>query len=307
MDNTTHVSLIVHSPFIDPSINLEFEHRLWEHLQEGQCLLLFWKNLPSVFLGRSQNPWYEVSLPYVKEKNIHLLRRSSGGGTVYHDLGNLNITFMEYLSSPQDMDNIKRNHGILLLKALESLDYPCERNQRGDLLWRGKKISGSAYRLSKNKFLHHATLLMSSDLSILKACLNSPWKGDLICQSVKSVTSQVINILDGIEVNKREQSSYFENLFRHTLSKIWSAFICGDSDEEKAEWRGYEFADVIIRNIHDEYLSGQQNQDHRKGRQLKWNSEEYVYRQTRDFLFRGSAINPKSIQYFDTESWIDSI
>lgn len=167
------------SPFINPFINLAIE----DHFLRGGAdlpVLFFYVNRPSVVLGRFQNPWLETNLSYLVKNDIWLVRRQSGGGCVYHDEGNLNFSF---ITSDAMID--RRKHAELLQEAFKKADIELEISPRNDLWLEGKKISGSAYKQTKNGSFHHGTFLVSSDLDKLEESL----KHTMIPKNTKSIAS----------------------------------------------------------------------------------------------------------------------
>ena len=184
------------SPFKNPFINLALEDFF---LRGGVELPLafFYVNRPCVVLGRFQNPWLECHLPFLVKNDIWLVRRQSGGGCVFHDEGNLNYSFIY----PEGM--IDRRRGVeLIQRALSHADIPLEISPRHDLWLEGKKISGSAFKQTKNASFHHGTFLISSDLGKLEESL----KHTLIpkeTKSIASVRSKVITLhqkFPGVEI-----------------------------------------------------------------------------------------------------------
>lgn len=167
------------SPFRNPFINLALEDFF---LRGGIDLPLafFYVNRPCVVLGRFQNPWLECHLPYLAENDIWMVRRQSGGGCVFHDEGNLNYSFIY----PEGM--IDRRRGVeLIQKALARADIPLEISPRHDLWLDGKKISGSAFKQTKDASFHHGTFLISSDLMKLEESL----KHTMVPKETKSIAS----------------------------------------------------------------------------------------------------------------------
>ncbi|HHY09186.1 MAG TPA: lipoate--protein ligase, partial [Firmicutes bacterium] len=149
------------------------------------------QNEPTVVIGRNQNTIEEINEPYIKEKGIHVVRRLSGGGAVYHDLGNLNFTFI--VDSRKDLITNFEKFTEPVLAALKSLGVPAEFSGRNDLTIEGKKFSGNAQYWSKDRLLHHGTILFNSDLSVVQEALNvKPMK--LESKGIKSVRSRVTNI-----------------------------------------------------------------------------------------------------------------
>lgn len=175
----------------DPRINLAVEEYALNYLDPGEEYVILWQNEPTVVIGRNQNTLAEVNGPFIKERGIHVVRRLSGGGAVYHDLGNLNFTFIvdaekervsnfEYFTRP-------------VIQALASLGVQAEFSGRNDITIDGKKFSGNAQYWSKGRLLHHGTILFNSDLAVVQEALNV--KVDkLQSKGVKSVRSRVTNI-----------------------------------------------------------------------------------------------------------------
>jgi lipoate-protein ligase A len=177
------------SPFQNPFINLALEDYFLREASELPLLFLY-VNRPCVVLGRFQNPWLECQLPYLVQNDVWLVRRQSGGGCVYHDEGNLNFSFI----TPDPMID-RRKHVELLQKAFAVAHIELEISPRHDLWLDGKKISGSAFKQTKNGSFHHGTFLVTSDLDKLEECL----KHTLVpkeTKSIHSVRSKVISLQD---------------------------------------------------------------------------------------------------------------
>jgi lipoate-protein ligase A len=172
----------------NPYQNLALEHGLFQSLPAPSLFL--YTNTPCVVIGRAQNPWVEANLPFMQMQHIPLVRRQSGGGTVVHDLGNLNFSFI----SPKAQHNKTQNLQIIL-HALQRLGIPAEMNERHDLILQGKKISGSAFRETRNNCFHHGTLLIDADLPMLREALAAPPRS-ITTNAVKSVRSSVMNLRD---------------------------------------------------------------------------------------------------------------
>lgn len=180
--------MIYQSNSNDPFINLSLEHHLFE--TETLPALFLYQNNSCVVIGRAQNPWIETNLKFLNEHNIPLIRRQSGGGTVFHDLGNLNFTFF---SNKDDYD--KSANMRIIIEALASLNVKVSENERHDLLLQDKKISGSAYREQRHKAFHHATLLINSDLTNLRQSLKAQ-NYNIQSKGVPSNRSSVMNLTD---------------------------------------------------------------------------------------------------------------
>lgn len=169
----------------DPFFNLATEDFLFQTLAKNQELLYLWRNQKTIVIGRFQNPWLECNLAAMQADNVLLARRQSGGGAVYHDLGNTNFTFI----SERCNFDIKRNFSIVT-KALAELGITSEVEGRNDIVASGKKVSGSAFRLSQERAFHHGTLLIETDLTALQKYL-TPDQKKLAAKGVRSVASRV--------------------------------------------------------------------------------------------------------------------
>ena len=172
----------------DPWFNLATEDWLFNVMDRSKQVLFLWRNRPSIIIGRFQNPWNECDLAAMERDGVQLARRQSGGGAVYHDLGNTNFTFM----SPRAEYDKQRNFGIIL-QALATLGVTATTSGRNDILVQERKVSGSAFRLNNERAFHHGTLLISADLAKLPGYL-TPDKEKLVSKGIQSVSSRVANL-----------------------------------------------------------------------------------------------------------------
>ena len=172
----------------DPHHNLAVEQYLLETLEEGRCILYLWQNQNTVVIGRNQNPWKECRTTLLAEEGGHLARRLSGGGAVFHDLGNLNFTFLV----PQADYDLTRQLSVIR-EAVRSLGIPAEISGRNDILAQGRKFSGNAFYKNGRQAYHHGTILVSADMEKLSRYL-SPSKAKLRAKGVDSVRSRVVNL-----------------------------------------------------------------------------------------------------------------
>lgn len=172
----------------DPYRNLAVEQYLLEHLQEGEGILYLWQNKNTVVIGKNQNAWAECRVSLLEEEGGKVARRLSGGGAVFHDLGNLNFTFLFH---DEDYDLDKQLSVIVRACALVGIH--AEKSGRNDLLAEGRKFSGNAFYHSKGRSYHHGTLLVHSDMDKLQRYLSPP-KAKLQAKGVSSVRSRVVNL-----------------------------------------------------------------------------------------------------------------
>uniref|UniRef100_A0A8C5P2K4 Lipoyl amidotransferase LIPT1, mitochondrial n=1 Tax=Jaculus jaculus TaxID=51337 RepID=A0A8C5P2K4_JACJA len=186
--------LILQSVSNDVYQNLAVEDWIHDYISlEGKPVLFFWRNSPSVVIGRHQNPWQECNLNLMREEGIKLARRKSGGGTVYHDLGNINMTFFTTKNKYDRMENLQ-----LIVRALNAVQpqLDVQATKRFDLLLDGQfKISGTASKIGRTNTYHHCTLLCSTDRTALSSLLKSPYQG-IESRATASIPSTVKNLLE---------------------------------------------------------------------------------------------------------------
>lgn len=204
----------------NPYYNLAFEEYLF-NLDDNNNYMLLWQNEPTIVVGKYQNTAEEINSEYVKEKGIHVVRRITGGGAVYHDLGNLNFTFISKGSDKKEFDFKKFTMPIV--RALSRLGIEAELSGRNDITIDQKKFSGNAQYVKQGKVLHHGTLLFDSRMEELSKALKVA-EDKFQSKGIKSVRSRVANISDYLV----EKISVLE--FRDLLLKYML-----DEDEELAE------------------------------------------------------------------------
>lgn len=177
----------------DPRTNLAIEEYILRNPDCAEDGVFLYINEPSIIIGRNQNPLEEVNLQYAEAHHIHIVRRLSGGGTVYHDLGNLNFSFITK-NRKEDFHNFKK-FTAPVIRVLQRMGVDAQLNNRNDIVVDGLKISGNAQYITIGRMLTHGTLLFQSDLSSMAEALKAK-DTDIHSKSIKSVRSQVANISD---------------------------------------------------------------------------------------------------------------
>ena len=174
----------------DAYFNLASEEYLLK--QKDGYYFYLWINSPAVIVGTNQNAVNEVNLSYVQDNGIKVVRRLTGGGAVYHDNGNLCYTV---IAPYNGVDDYYKKFTAPVIEYLKSMGVNAEFGGRNDILIDGKKISGNAQTVYKDRIMHHGTILFNTDTSVLSKALN-PSKLKLESKGIKSVRSRVVNVKD---------------------------------------------------------------------------------------------------------------
>lgn len=178
----------------DASFNLALEEYCLLNLPiDEKSYLLFYVNAPSIIIGKHQNTVEEIDTDVVKEQGIRVVRRISGGGAVYHDLGNLNFSFIRRFQR-EHFNNYREFTGPVVA-ALKELGVPAELTGRNDILVDGRKVSGNAQARRRDRMFSHGTLLFRSNLDDVVRALK-PKPGKLASKGIQSIRSRVVNIGD---------------------------------------------------------------------------------------------------------------
>ena len=220
----------------DPHRNLAMEKQLMDTTAQGGCTLYLWQNQNTVVIGRNQNAWVECRTTLLEQEGGKLARRLSGGGAVFHDLGNLNFTF---LVGKDDYDLDKQLS--VIIKACEYAGIRAEKSGRNDLLAEGCKFSGNAFYSNKTHAYHHGTILVDVDMDKLSRYL-SPSKAKLESKGVASVRSRVINLKElspALTIDKMAEfmMQAFEAVYGHKAT----AAVLTDEDQKIIEETAREY------------------------------------------------------------------
>lgn len=194
---------------VDPCYNLALEQYVLEHFREGDWLLL-WQNANTVVIGLNQNTAEEINAAFVEKHGVTVVRRMTGGGAVYHDLGNLNYSFICDVGNAEELTI--RRFTDPVCRALAAMGVDAETSGRNDILVGGKKVSGVAQRITNGRILHHGTLLFDSDPAMIEGALKAD-PAKFRSKSAKSVRSRVGNIRDYLPADA-DLAQFRERLLR---------------------------------------------------------------------------------------------
>ncbi|MGO2101567.1 MAG: lipoate--protein ligase [Psychroflexus halocasei] len=237
----------------DPKLNLALEEYALRNFSNNSDYLLFYINEPSIIIGRNQNTLEEINQEYIEENNIHVVRRISGGGAVYHDFGNLNFSFMTDYEFNK-LNNFKQ-FTAPIVKILNDMGIPAEMKGRNDIVANDKKISGNAQFSSVKRMFSHGTLLFDSDLSEVTKALNVKMS-KIKSKGHKSARSRVANIIEFL----KEPMSTTE--FRQ---KILDGLF-----EEKTDFETYKLSDDEWKAVHELKKEKYDNWDWNYGKSPKF-------------------------------------
>lgn len=183
-------SKIIYTSSLDPWHNLALEEYLLNSIKKDECILYLWQNQNTVVIGKNQNAWQECRTELLEREGGKLARRSSGGGAVFHDTGNLNFSFLvdrEFYDVHKQLE--------VILRAVEKLGIKAMFSGRNDLVVEGKKFSGNAFSYRKTSALHHGTILVSADMEKMTRYLQVS-KEKIQSKGIQSVRSRVVNLIE---------------------------------------------------------------------------------------------------------------
>ena len=254
----------------DPYFNLAFEEYLLRYVDLDDTIFSLWINKPSVIIGKHQNTFKEINHKFVSEHNILVARRITGGGTVYHDFGNLNFTLITKVDHFDIMD-IKA-YIIPIVQVLNKMGINAQLSERNSITIDGKKISGTAEAFADKKLLCHGTLLFDTDINILNEALKVE-EEKIESKSVKSVPGEVTNIKDFL--GKNYDILTFENKI---LAQISSDM----------PFREYSLNENDIKNIE-------------KFAKEKFSTWDWIYGESPPFIIRNTKKFPYGYITFSAE------
>ncbi|AEN91507.1 MULTISPECIES: lipoate--protein ligase [Priestia] len=238
----------------DPRINLAIEEYALKHLDINETYLLFYINEPSIIIGKNQNTIEEINTKYVEDQQIHVVRRLSGGGAVYHDKGNLNFSFITK-DDGNSFHNFKK-FTEPVVEALKKLGVNAELSGRNDLMAEGRKISGNAQFSTKGRMFSHGTLLFDSEIENVVSALKVK-KDKIESKGIKSIRNRVANISEFLE-QKVTVEEFREMLLRYIF----------DGEENITE---YKLTEKDWEKIHQISKERYQSWDWNYGKSPKFN------------------------------------
>jgi lipoate---protein ligase len=215
----------------NPFYNLALEEYVFKKLDAKNSYLILWVNEPTIVIGRHQNIFQEINEEYVEKNKINLARRISGGGTVYHDLGNLNFSFIDKAHETIKENYIRATEPVI--KALSKFGIKAELSERNDLIIDDKKFSGNAQAYSRDRVLHHGTILFNSDLNVLQNSLYIN-RDNIESKGTKSVRSNVTNISQYLpkDISIEHFKEILVEQFQNEYESSGDSYIFSDKDME---------------------------------------------------------------------------
>ncbi|CBZ03517.1 lipoate--protein ligase [Clostridium botulinum] len=219
----------------NPFFNLALEEYLLKNVDIKEDYFILWQNEPTIVIGKHQNTLKEINMNFVQDNNINVVRRNSGGGAVYHDLGNINFTFITKYDEKHLLDFKTFTNPVVY--SLGKLNVKAELSGRNDILIDGRKISGNSQHIYKDRFLHHGTLLFNSELENLVKALNVD-NDKILSKGIESIKSRVTNIKEHVKEDifmEKFKEILIENIFMWNKSSLKKYNLTNDhiNDIEK--------------------------------------------------------------------------
>ncbi|QEK11372.1 lipoate--protein ligase [Crassaminicella thermophila] len=228
---------IIRSLSFDPWFNLALEEHLLNQIQPNEVIFYLWQNKDTVVIGKNQNAWKECRCKRLEEDGGKLARRLSGGGAVFHDLGNLNFTFI----MDKNLYDLEKQLKVIL-NAVKSLGIDAKFSGRNDLTAKGKKFSGNAFYFREHSAYHHGTILINTDLMKLTNYLQVS-KEKIASKGIDSVSSRVINLMD-------LQNNLTIDQMLQSLKQSFVDIYGGTTNEIQVDRDNYN-----IKDLYDKYAS----------------------------------------------------
>lgn len=207
--------IYIESESFDPHFNLALEQYVFDNLDKNENYFMLWQNDNAIIVGKHQNTVAEINAEYTKENNIKVVRRLSGGGAVYHDLGNLNFTFIVSAGGGYEQFNFS-DFCKPIIELLNSLGVNAVLNGRNDMSIEGKKFSGNSQYAKRGRIMHHGTIMFDSDLDIVGNSLVVS-KDKIQTKGVTSIRSRVTNIKPHMQTDVSIEE--FKRLLVHHVFK----------------------------------------------------------------------------------------
>lgn len=238
MSNDAFRLEIVHSKSNNPWFNLALEEFLFNNVKKDEVILYLWQNDNTIVIGKNQNPWKECRCKEFEVIGGRIARRLSGGGAVFHDMGNLNFTFIMH----RDRFNIKRQLQVII-DAVKDFGIEAEFSGRNDITVQGKKFSGNAFYYDGEKAYHHGTLLVNSDINKMVKYLQVS-KEKISSKGIDSVKSRVVNL------NTLSNFISVDTLKKKLQASFLNIYDCSSVEEYIADERM-----IDIQQLYDKYSS----------------------------------------------------
>lgn len=226
---------VIISEEFNPYYNLALEEELLYSVDDEDIILYLWQNEKTVVIGRNQNPWLECNLDYLRGENIYLARRISGGGAVFHDIGNLNFTFI----TKKKNSNLEKQLEVLK-QAISFFEVEISYSGRNDLLADGRKFSGHAFYEDDEYYFHHGTLMFDVDFKYLQKVL-TPSKLKMESKGIQSVRSRVINLKElNPHITLENLKEYLINAFENVYGELDSVKAINRASYKPKKFESYQ-------------------------------------------------------------------